>query len=67
MYFYTEYLEPEQIAALGKAYKGQITFNGSGKSYVSVKLRPKLRPFELMKQAVGIIADAAKPEDSQGA
>ena len=67
MYFYTEYLGPAQISALGKAYKGQITFNGSGKSYVSVKLTPKLRPFDLMKQAVGVIAAAAQEDTVQGA
>ena len=60
MYFYTEYLTIDQIQALSAAYKGRITFNGSGKSYVSVKIDPKKRPFEMMKEAVGIIDSAAK-------
>ncbi len=55
MYFYTEYLSPEQIAGLSKAYKGKITFNGAGKSYVSVKISPKIRPFDMMKETVEII------------
>ncbi len=59
MYFYTEYLTAEQIASLVQAYKGKITFNGSGKSYVSVKIQPKVKPFDMMKQVVDII-DAAK-------
>ncbi|MBQ3856286.1 MAG: transcription-repair coupling factor, partial [Ruminococcus sp.] len=60
MYFYTEYLTAEQVAALGSAYKGRITFNGSGKSYVSVKISPKQRPFDMMKAAVDIIGSAAE-------
>lgn len=59
MYFYTEYLTAEQIASLVQAYKGKITFNGSGKSYVSVKIQPKVKPFDMMKQVVDII-DSAK-------
>lgn len=31
MYFYTEYLNMEQVAALSAAYKGKVTFNGSRK------------------------------------
>ncbi len=55
MYFYTEYLGPEQIAALSQAYKGKITFNGMGKSYVSVKISPKVKPFDMMKDTVEIV------------
>ena len=55
MYFYTEYLVPEQIAALQQAYKGRITFNGVGKSYVSVKISPKIRPFDMMKETVELL------------
>lgn len=54
MYFYTEYVGKEQIAALSAAYKGRITFNGMGKSYVSVKLSPKVRPFDMMRETVEI-------------
>lgn len=55
MYFYTEYLNMEQIAALSARYKGKITFNGTEKSYVSVKIFPKLKPFDMMREIVGII------------
>ena len=55
MYFYTEYLDAQQIAGLSNAYKGRITFNGMGKSYVSVKISPKVKPFEMMKETVEII------------
>ena len=55
MYFYTEYLVPEQIAALQQAYKGRITFNGVGKSYVSVKISPKIRPFDMMRETVELL------------
>jgi transcription-repair coupling factor (superfamily II helicase) len=55
MYFYTEYLDGQQIAGLSNAYKGRITFNGMGKSYVSVKISPKVKPFEMMKETVEII------------
>lgn len=58
MYFYTEYLEAGQIQALSSAYKGKITFNGFGKSYVSVKINPKVKPFDMMKNVVDIIAGA---------
>ena len=60
MYFYTQYISPEQIAALSKAYRGQITFNGSGKSYVSVKITPKVRPFELMGNTIDLIYNAGQ-------
>lgn len=55
MYFYTEYLSMEQITALSIKYKGKITFNGSGKSYVSVKISPKTKPFDMMRETVDII------------
>ena len=66
MYFYTEYLTIDQISALSAAYKGKITFNGSGKSYVSVKIDPKKLPFDMMKEVVGII-NSAVSEDSKNA
>lgn len=55
MYFYTEYLNTDQIAGLSKAYKGRIVFNGSGKSYVAVKVSPKIKPFDMMRDTVEII------------
>lgn len=55
MYFYTEYLSMEQITALSMKYKGKITFNGSGKSYISVKISPKTKPFDMMRETVDII------------
>ncbi len=55
MYFYTEFLNTNQIAGLSSAYKGRITFNGMGKSYVSVKISPKVRPFDMMRSTVEII------------
>lgn len=55
MYFYTEYLNMEQITALSSAYKGRVTFNGAGKSYVSVKISPKQKPFDMMREIVEII------------
>ncbi len=58
MYFYTEYLEAGQIEALSSAYKGKITFNGFGKSYVSVKINPKIKPFDMMKEVVNIVEKA---------
>ncbi len=58
MYFYTQYLNTAQIAALSAAFKGKITFNGSGKSYVSVKINPKILPFEMMKGVINIIEKA---------
>ena len=58
MYFYTQYLSTEQIAALSMKYKGRITFNGSGKSYVSVRIPPKTKAFDMMKEAVGILSDS---------
>lgn len=58
MYFYTEYVAAEQIAALSAAYKGRITFNGMGKSYVSVKITSKVRPFDMMRETVEIFYNA---------
>lgn len=57
MYFYTEYLSAEQITALSIKYKGKITFNGSGKSYVSVKISPKIKPFDMMRETVDTIGN----------
>lgn len=58
MYFYTEYLEVRQIEALSAAYKGKITFNGFGKAYISVKINPKILPFDMMKEVVNIVEKA---------
>lgn len=58
MYFYTQYLTTSQIAALSAAFKGKITFNGSGKSYVSIKIDPKILPFEMMKNVINILEKA---------
>lgn len=55
MYFYTEYLSMEQIAALSASHKGKITFNGAGKSYAAVKMSPKIKPFDMMRDIVEII------------
>ncbi|MCQ2490691.1 MAG: transcription-repair coupling factor [Ruminococcus sp.] len=60
MYFYTQIMTIEQIQALSAAYKGKITFNGSGKAYVSVKIDPKTLPFEMMKNVVAILDSAAE-------
>lgn len=60
MYFYTQYLGTEQIAALSEAFRGKITFNGSGRSYVSIKTDSYAKPFDLMKKTVDIIAGNAK-------
>lgn len=57
MYFYTEYLSAEQITALSIKYKGKITFNGSGKSYVSVKISPKIKPFDMIRETVDTIGN----------
>ncbi|MDE5861258.1 MAG: transcription-repair coupling factor [Ruminococcus sp.] len=58
MYFYTEYLSTEQVLALSGNYKGRITFNGSGKSYVAIKISPKTKPFDMMKETIDIISNA---------
>ncbi len=55
MYFYTQYLSVDQIAALSTAYRGKITFNGSGKSYVSIKIMPKISVFDMMKNTIDIL------------
>lgn len=58
MYFYTQYLTVDQIAALSMAYRGKITFNGSGKSYVSIKIMPKVTVFDMMKNVIEILEGA---------
>ncbi|MBR0142531.1 MAG: transcription-repair coupling factor [Ruminococcus sp.] len=58
MYFYTEYLSTEQIASLSAKYRGRINFNGSGKSYVSVKIPPNTNAFDMMKETVGVLSDS---------
>lgn len=60
MYFYTEYMSAGQIQALSSAYKGKITFNGFGKSYVSVKMNPEKLPFDTMKEVVNIVEKAGR-------
>ncbi|MBQ9140012.1 MAG: hypothetical protein IJX61_05360, partial [Ruminococcus sp.] len=55
MYFYTQYLNVDQIAALSTEYRGKITFNGSGKSYVSIKIMPKVTVFDMMKNTINIL------------
>ncbi len=64
MYFYTQYLNIEQITALSIKYKGKITFNGSGKSYVSVKILPRIRPFDMMRDVVEIISSTYRKTDA---
>ena len=59
MYFYTQYLNVDQIAALSTEYRGKITFNGSGKSYVSIKIMPKVTVFDMMQNTINIL-DKAK-------
>lgn len=58
MYFYTQFLSMEQIMALSDEYKGRITINGSGKSYVSIKTDSKTKPFDMMKNVVNIVEKA---------
>ncbi len=58
MYFYTQYLSVEQIMALSDEYKGKISINGSGKSYVSIKIDSKTKPFDMMKNVVNIVENA---------
>lgn len=62
MYFYTQYLTVDQIAGLSAKFKGRITFNGSGKSYVAVKINPRRRPFDMMRDVVGIVEESAKAQ-----
>ncbi|HAP78826.1 MAG TPA: transcription-repair coupling factor [Ruminococcus sp.] len=57
LYFYTDSLEMKQAQALSDAYRGKITLNGINKSYVAVKIMPKVSPFELMKDVVKIMRD----------
>lgn len=58
MYFYTQYLSVEQIMALSDEYKGKISINGSGKSYVSIKIDSRTKPFDMMKNVVNIVENA---------
>lgn len=58
MYFYTQFLTADQIAALSEAYRGKIIFNGAGKSYIAVKIDPKILPFEMMKQVINTLDKA---------
>ncbi len=58
MYFYTQYLSVEQIMALSDEYKGKISINGSGKSYVSIKIDSKTKPFDMMKNVVNVVENA---------
>lgn len=58
MYFYTEYLSIEQITALSIKYKGKITFNGSGKSYVSIKVPPEIKAFDMIRETIDTIENA---------
>jgi len=55
MYFYTEYLDMKQISALSAANKGKVTFNSTSRSYFSVKISPKVKPFDMMKEIVEIV------------
>lgn len=57
LYFYTDSFEMKQAQALSDAYRGKITFNGINKSYIAVKIMPKVSPFELMKDVVKIMRD----------
>ena len=55
MYFYIEHPNMQQISALSAAYKGIITFNSISVPYISVKIKPKVRPFDMMKNVVNIM------------
>ena len=58
MYFYTKTLTIERIAALSTAYKGKVTFGGTEKPYVSVKILPKTSVFDIMKDVIDTIDKA---------
>ena len=58
MYFYTKALTIERIAALSTAYKGKVTFGGTEKPYVSVKILPKISVFDIMKDVIDTIDKA---------
>ena len=54
--FYTQTLTEQQLKALASNFKGRILFNGSGKSYFSVKILPKQKTPELMAQVLDILS-----------
>ena len=54
--FYTQTLTEQQLKALSSNFKGRILFNGSGKSYFSVKILPKQKTPELMAQVLDILS-----------
>lgn len=55
MYFYIERPTMSQIYALSAAYKGRITFNSLSNPYIAIKITPKTRPFDMMKEVIEIM------------
>ena len=62
MYFYIKQPTMSQIYALSSAYKGRITFNSLSTPYIAIKISPKVRPFEMMKEVVEMM-NAHKNDD----
>lgn len=55
MYFFINQPTMSQIYALSSEYKGRITFNSISKPYIAIKISPKVRPFEMMKNVVELM------------
>jgi transcription-repair coupling factor (superfamily II helicase) len=64
MYFYIEHPTMPQIYALSAAYKGRITFNSLSKPYIAIKISPKTRPFDMMKEVIAIMHDNRNEEET---
>ncbi len=50
----------DQINALSKEFKGRVLFNGTKKSYISVKLEPKQKAAELMEIVIKTMSEFTK-------
>ena len=57
MFFYLKTADIKQIQALTAEYKGRVTVNGGGKSYIAVKMKGE-QPIELMQGVISVLKDS---------
>jgi hypothetical protein len=51
-----------QLKALTTSFKGRVLFNSLARPYISVKLAPREKPEQLIRNVIQIMHDSGKSE-----
>jgi len=60
--FYIESPDMTQLKALTTSFKGRVLFNSLARPYISVKLAPREKPEQLIRNVIQIMHDSGKSE-----